>query len=47
MDIEKPDIIDSEWVYPKPWGGYALKPGAPDDVKAEFKEFQKAIKESP
>ena len=44
MTIDKPKCIKSEWVYIKPQGGYALKKGAPEEIKKEFKEFQKAVR---
>jgi hypothetical protein len=36
-------ILGSEWVYAKPEGGHALKPGAPADVKKAFAEYKRAL----
>jgi len=37
-------ILESEWVEPKKNGwGHQLKPGAPESVKREFENFQKAL----
>ena len=41
MTTEEPKFIKSEWVYIKPQGGYALKKGAPKDVKRELNEWIK------
>jgi hypothetical protein len=38
-------ILDSEWVEPKKTGwGYQLKAGAPESVKREYEQYQKALK---
>ena len=38
-------ILESEWIEPKKSGwGHQLKPGAPESVKKEFEEYQKALK---
>ena len=44
MTIEEPKFMNSGWVYVKPRGGYALKRGAPQDIKKEFKEFKRLLK---
>ena len=41
---EAEKIFESEWVVPKKRGlGYKLKPGAPKDVKEEFKKIMMLI----
>jgi len=39
-------ILESEWIEPKKTGwGHQLKKDAPDEVKKEFEQYLKAMKE--
>ena len=37
-------VLDSKWVYPKPGGGYALRKGAPPEVKESYDQFINLLK---